>query len=250
MIGFGALDEDLIARVKEGDQEALGQLYERHFEDVVRYARSILRDTDDAYDACSEVFVTVMRKAGQYDTGATTPLRAWLFAIARNVTIDLARSRTRNRAKPWDPNELTEMCEHSEAGIAQDQPVVEHDFELLQWISDRDLAMLIGRLPIAQREALILRYHLGLNTKEIAHVMGRTPRAINDLDFRAKGFLEKRLRNLGREPQSFRREWTRRRLRRAPVLSARRFALVAPTLGVSAVLRNSASARQRGYYWT
>jgi RNA polymerase sigma-70 factor (ECF subfamily) len=228
-------DDRLIARVQVGDREAVALLYRRYFNDVSRYVRSIVRDSARTHDVCQEVFVTVMRKAHRYEPHAETPLLGWIFTIARNLSIDAIRARNRDPSVPWDPDELTEFgCVREESSNESRFPdlvrrlaAVEHDIPALRWVSDKDLAVLIRRLPDLQRAALTLRYQHGLDTTEIAEVLGCTPRAVNDLDFRAKRFLAERLKRLGRDALSFRREWLRLRMRRDPVLAARRYALTA-----------------------
>jgi RNA polymerase sigma-70 factor (ECF subfamily) len=229
-------------RVQQGDSDALAQLYKRHFDDVFSYARWMLRNHDDALDASNEIFITVMRRAGHYDPSTEVPVRGWLFALARNVIFDQGRARQRQRARSFDPAKLAELAESRGPAMEPSVAIVEHDLPSLSWITDADLAVFVSRLPDAQREALILRYQVGLDTDEIARVMDRTPRAINDLHFRARRFLAERVRNVGRDAKSFRREWSRRRLRRTSVLASRRYALTAAP-GVTATLGRGAATR-------
>lgn len=231
-------DEALIARIQAGDRQALEMLYRRYFDDVHAYARSIVRDSAAAAEICQDLFTAVMEKASRYEGQADTSLRRWLFTIVRNLSIDALRARGRDLSEPWNPAELTELGKDERQGspdLAQPVTAVEHDLPALRWISDKDLAVLITRLSEPQRQALTLRYRLGLKTEEIAEIMGCTPRAVNDLEFRARRFLVERLGNLGRDAVSFRREWQRMRYRRDPVLRGRRYALTASP-GVQALI--------------
>jgi RNA polymerase sigma-70 factor (ECF subfamily) len=220
-------EQALTERFQSGDWEALGELYRRYFGDLIRYARSLVRDPHEAQDLCNEAFLRAWRYAERYDCRRGT-FRAWLFCLAHNMIIE--RVRTRQRAVLQPAESIEELADSRQA-------LVEAELPMLEWISDRDLLMLIDRLSPDQREALVLRYQLGLDTREIAQVMGRSERAINDLDFRAKRFLAERLQRLGRDIKSFRREWTRVKVRRAPVTRARKFVLAAPAIQAPALQR-------------
>ena len=113
-------------------------------------------------------------------------------------------------------------------------------------MSDSDLAILVERLPLAQRQALVLRYALQLTTEEIAKVLDRSPRAVRLLQHRALRTLEDRLRTI-REPRTTQRDAMRVRPKPLPVLGWRRFALgpSGPPLGRAAAFTAlPASARR------
>ena len=69
----------------------LSEAWDRHAAELYGYAVRVLRDHDEADEALQETFVRAWRSAGRYD--ASRPLRPWLFAILRNVVIDLGRAR-------------------------------------------------------------------------------------------------------------------------------------------------------------
>jgi RNA polymerase sigma-70 factor (ECF subfamily) len=142
-------------------------------------------------------------------------VRAWLFTIARNHSIE--KLRRAKRLEVTDPADLDRKRE-------------DHDGQerwVLGWISDRDLMLFVERLPLAQRQVLVLRFMMELSTKEIAEVLERTEVDIRGLQHRALAFLRDRLAAVGRDSRG-QRARTVRRLRQAPVLRFRRFALRAP----------------------
>ncbi len=71
---------------------ALRAAYEAHGPDLYRFARRSLGDAGLAEDAVQEVFVRAWRASASYDP-ARASQRTWLYAILRNVVIDLARAR-------------------------------------------------------------------------------------------------------------------------------------------------------------
>jgi RNA polymerase sigma-70 factor (ECF subfamily) len=205
----------LVTRHQAGDREVFAELYMRYFDRVYSYLRLALDDEHAAEDTTQQVFMKVMEALPRYER-RTQPFRAWLFTIVRNHAIRYLEKR--GRMEVVDPVELTERRE--------DRTELEPPEALgaLGWISDREILMLIERLPVAQRQVLMLRYMMDLTTTDIAAVLGRSNEDVRALQSRALRFLQKRLTALGRTPP--RREPTigmTRRRTGAPVLRARRF---------------------------
>ena len=72
--------------------EALRSVYAAHGPELYRFARRSLGDAGLAEEAVQETFVRAWRASASYDP-ARSSQRTWLFAILRNVVIDLARAR-------------------------------------------------------------------------------------------------------------------------------------------------------------
>jgi len=76
--------------------DALRAAYDAHGAELYRFARRSLSDATLAEDAVQETFLRAWRASASYDP-ARASQRTWLFAILRNVVIDLARAR---RSRP------------------------------------------------------------------------------------------------------------------------------------------------------
>ena len=74
--------------------DALRAAYDAHGAELYRFARRSLADAGLAEDAVQEAFLRAWRASATYDP-ARASQRTWLFAILRNVVIDLARARRR-----------------------------------------------------------------------------------------------------------------------------------------------------------
>jgi RNA polymerase sigma-70 factor (ECF subfamily) len=72
--------------------EGLRALYAAHGAELYRFARRSLRDPGLAEEAVQETFLRAWRAADRFDERLGS-LRTWLFAIVRNVVIDLSRAR-------------------------------------------------------------------------------------------------------------------------------------------------------------
>jgi RNA polymerase sigma-70 factor (ECF subfamily) len=206
--------QELVARFKAGDTEAFAPLYEHYFDRVFSYLRLVLKGTDEAQDATQTVFLKVFEALPRYQP--RKPFEAWLFTIVRNTAFDVLRLTGR-----------IELEENEVINKRRERPVDDAAaLSVLEWIKDNDLSFLVERLPLAQRQVLLLRYLLDLTSAEAAKVMGRTAGDVRILQFRALRFLEDRLTSLGRAPTSSRKpDAMRAPMRHSQVLRERRFTL-------------------------
>lgn len=86
------------------DEEGVREAYAAHGAELYRFALRGLGDPGAAQDVVQETFVRAWRARDRFDPHLAG-LRVWLFGIARNVVIDLHRSRA---ARPW----LRELADH------------------------------------------------------------------------------------------------------------------------------------------
>jgi RNA polymerase sigma-70 factor (ECF subfamily) len=212
-------DEDLdtarlVTRIQAGESDLFVELYMRYFDRVYGYLRVVLDDPHEAEDAAQQAFLNAMAALPRYERRGQ-PFRAWLFTIVRNQSLNSLRERRR----PVDLVDPSELAYEHEI-VAPD----DHE-ETLSWISDRELVMLLERLPLAQRQALFLRFQLDLSAPAIAEIMERSADDVRMLQHRALRFLHDRLAALGRASEAVPRIRARGRLREATVLRARRFAI-------------------------
>src|ERR1700683_2056239 len=85
-----------LVRIATGDRNALQTVYRLTSAKLFGVCLRILGERSAAEDALQEVYMTVWRKAAQFDAGVASPM-TWLIAIARNRAIDLARARGSSR---------------------------------------------------------------------------------------------------------------------------------------------------------
>ena len=148
-------------------------LYRTHLRDVYSYAYYRVGNHHDAEDLTEQTFLQAYRhfeRAQRESDGR--PLRPWLIRIAHNLAANLYRDRSRRPQSPLD--------EHSPLATP-------HSTEDL--VSGRDeLARVlegVAKLPDDRREALIMRFALGMDNREIARALGRTDGATKVLLHRA-----------------------------------------------------------------
>jgi len=158
--------------------EEFTKLYRAHLRDVYSYAYYRVGNHHDAEDLTEQTFLQAYRhfeRAQRESKGR--PLRPWLIRIAHNLAANYYRDRSRRPQTPID-----------DAGPLS----APHTTEAL--VEDRDdLARILGqveRLPDDRREALIMRFALGMDNREIARALGRSDGATKVLLHRAVRQLE------------------------------------------------------------
>ena len=176
----------IVTRWQAGDRAVFAELYRRYFDRVYAYLRVALNDSHEAEDATQQVFIQMMEALGRYELRAT-PVRGWMFRIVRNHAISHARRSGRMRLE--EPSALDQRREARDEGGRSD---------VLEWMTDTDMVVLVERLPLAQRQVLLLRYMLDLSFQEIAEILYRSPEAVRQLHQRALDSLRGRLDALGR----------------------------------------------------
>ena len=209
----------LVCRIQAGDREAFASLYMRFFDRVYGYLRVALADRHEAEDLTQQVFLEVGEALHRYERRAV-PFRSWLFTIVRNTAIKHLRRQHRLDLVGEEP-----LVEMRESGGHSDG-----DTTALDWINDQDLMVFVERLPLAQRQVLLLRFMVGMSHAEIAQVLGRREDAVRAMQSRALGFLRQRLVAIGRAPKKAgRRAPTLAPIRQLRVLRERRYGLLSPS---------------------
>jgi RNA polymerase sigma-70 factor (ECF subfamily) len=155
-------ERDLVERAKR-DPNAFGELYDRHFQMIYRFAYSRVGDQGAAEDVTSEVFMKALRSIARYqDTGR--PFAAWLYQIANNAIADRYRS-----AKPTvDIDDVV--------GAAMPGPSLED--VAAQRHELRQIWSVVETLPGPQRTAMVLKFQEDLRIEDIAVAMGKSPGAV------------------------------------------------------------------------
>ncbi len=140
-------------KIVSGDGAALEALYRQMHKPIYFYALRLTGDPCAAEDVMQETFVAVMRKASVYR--AEGKGKAWLFTIAKNLTLDMLRRQ--NRVESFDVQPALPTAEdftvRSDAGIAALQMLdvlspKEKNIVLLRLLCDMTLTQIAKELDI------------------------------------------------------------------------------------------------------
>jgi len=152
-------DGQFVVRIRDGDLEALGELYNKYKTQVYRTALAITRDREAAEDILQEAFLKVYTYADRIDENV--PLGPWLY----RVTVNLAYSWA-SRVKRW-LHVLQYMFDRWTVSSQWNPEITAEEQERRQI-----LQRAIDALPPRHRVVIILYYLEDLSLKEIAYVTG------------------------------------------------------------------------------
>jgi RNA polymerase sigma-70 factor (ECF subfamily) len=173
MQSMSADEKALIQAAQQGDDEACTVLYNRHYDAIYRYCYYRVGNKDLAQDLTSEVFVRMIDKLDTFKARGR-PLLAWLYTIARNLTIDVQRRQGKTVLKPL--NEASDLHTGDE-----EDPSRGMDRKL----EAKCLAAALRHLTEEQRQVIILKFMEDLNNSQVAVILGKTEGAVKSLQHRA-----------------------------------------------------------------
>jgi len=156
--------QEIARGLRRRDPDLLDRLIQQYHYRLLRYLLMLTANQETAEDLFQETWVRVLEKGRQYD--ARWKFEAWLFTIARHLTIDFLRRR--------QPQSLDALLDPGEG----ERPMELHDPEgttpfeaAAQSEEARHVASLLLRLPASYREVLVLRFQEDLDFGEIASIV-------------------------------------------------------------------------------
>ena len=141
------LIQELVRRARAGEREAFDELYRLHRDWVYGLAWRFTGVEADALDVLQEAFLYLVRKLPELELRAR--LTTLLYPVVKHLSADARRRRGR--------------FEDGEALLASLEARSE---------TPRELGPLVGSLPEAQREVVLLRFADDFSIEEIAHALG------------------------------------------------------------------------------
>ena len=195
------LDDDLLARrIANGDEVAFVTAYDRHANFVFGSLVRFLGDRETASEVVQDAFMTLWRRAGQFDARAGSML-TWLLASARPRAID--RLRAEGRRPVRDAVRLDVLASDGDASAARAETPPElvagtstdpSTVASRRWVQSV-VRTGISSLPEHEREVIVLGYAQDLSQSQIAErlewplgtVKSRTRRALAQLRLQLAG---------------------------------------------------------------
>jgi RNA polymerase sigma-70 factor (ECF subfamily) len=174
-----------IARgLRRRDPDLLDRLIEQYQHQLLRYLVYLSGNRELAEDLFQETWIRVLERGHQYD--GQHEFSTWLYAVARNLTIDYLRKKS-----PVSLDGLMEDEDHAPMEPVDAHPmawevVAQHEQ------AERIGAALIG-IPAEYRETVVLRFQEGLALEEIATVTGAKLGTVKSRLYRGLNLLMSRL---------------------------------------------------------
>jgi len=174
--------DEAVARAIAGDGRAFDEIYRALSGPVYSYLVTQVRRREDAEDLTGQVFLEAMRGVRSF-TGDSSAFRGWLFRIAHNRAVDLARRLARRPEANLD-----------EAEAIPDEIATED--RALTGVAYTQVWRAVQALPEQQRRVIVLRLGAGLTSREIAEALGKRLGTVKALQHRALVTLSKTLKDL------------------------------------------------------
>ena len=155
--------------------------YRQHLRDIYNYTYYRTGNHHDAEDLTTQTFIQAYRhfdRAQRESNGR--PLRPWLIRIAHNLAANYYRDRSRKPTSVLDEAEVV-------SDALDTEQLVEGREEVMRVLEA------VRSLPGDRREAMIMRFALGMDNREIARALGRSEGATKVLIHRAIKQLEQEL---------------------------------------------------------
>ncbi len=158
-------DPVFLKRLQAGDERAWEALLQQWQQPLYRYLCYTLSDAEQASDILGETLVALVQAIQNFD--GRVALSTFIFKIASNKTIDYWRKKkVTTRLLSWE--------------LSVDGPNSQR----------LELQEALATLPEEYRQALLLRYHIGLSVTEVAEVLGKSYKATESLLSRGRKRLK------------------------------------------------------------
>ncbi len=174
-------DTPLVLRAIGRDQEAFGELYDRHVVRVYRHIYYMVGNATEAEDLTAQAFMKAWEAIERYQIRGA-PFVSWLLRIAHNLGVSHLRSR----------KETSEVHE----GIVDTKSRRDPESAYEQTAEEELVREAIMHLREEQRQVIILRFIEDLDYREVADIIGKSVAAIRVIQHRALNSLRKQMKVL------------------------------------------------------
>ena len=174
-------DTPLVLRAIRRDQEAFGELYDRHVVRVYRHIYYMVGNAAEAEDLTAQAFLRAWEAIERYQVRGA-PFVSWLLRIAHNLGVSYLRSKR-------DSSELHD-------GIVDTKERRDPEWSYQQTAEEELVREAILTLREEQRQVIILRFIEDLDYKEVAEIIGKSVAAIRVIQHRALNSLRKQMKLL------------------------------------------------------
>lgn len=179
----------LIKRAQEGDGAAFEALVQMHDRQVLKLARQMLNNLEDAQDVYQEIFIKVFRSlpSFRFESGFAT----WLYRIVINQCLNYRQWRSRRRFLSFDsPHEDTETGANylpPDKGPDPEKAALNQELR-------REIALAMESLSDKQRAVFVLRHFHDQKLQDIAKTLGCAEGTVKNYLFRATQRMQEKLR--------------------------------------------------------
>ncbi len=177
-----------MTRIRERDQMALEQLYDRYERVVYSFAYRIVNDAMAAEEVVQELFLRIWNYGERYEANQGK-LTTWMFVITRNIAVDMLRRKSvRDKDAPIETEVLQQFTDET-ADTAQ---------EVERRAESEEMKQALNVLSVDQKHVIELIYYQGLTQQEVAEKHGIPLGTVKSRVRLAMKQLKRRLTDAGR----------------------------------------------------
>lgn len=171
-------DTPLVLRAIQRDQDAFGELYDRHVVRVYRHIYYMVGNAAEAEDLTAQTFLRAWEAIERYQVRGA-PFVSWLLRIAHNLGVSYLRSK----------RESSQLHD----GLVDDKLRRDPEWSFQQTAEEEMVREAILHLREEQRQVIILRFIEDLEYPEVAEIIGKSVAAIRVIQHRALNALRKQM---------------------------------------------------------
>lgn len=170
-------ESQLLARARQNDPQALGEIYDAYSPGLFAYACRMLRDAQTTEECVGDTFYRFLHSLRR-GMGPHTHLKAYLYQTAHNWVTDYYRRQ---------PAVISTLTEELAAEQIGPEKLASQAIE-----QERVRAALLSLTP-DQRQVILLKFYEGWENEMIADALHKPLGAVKSLQHRALGALRRRL---------------------------------------------------------
>ncbi|NGP89813.1 RNA polymerase sigma-70 factor [Fodinibius halophilus] len=161
-------EEQLVEKIREGNQQAFERLFFEYFFDLCSYALQITKSNEQAKDVVQEVFYKIWKRRRNWSV--YTSIKAYLFRSVRNEALNLINKRGRREKLKEQLSDTTEKYTSKQSTQKN-----EGDEKLIKAVWN-----VVKEMPQRRRSVFVLHRKHGLSYKEIAEVLDITRKTVEN----------------------------------------------------------------------
>ena len=170
-------------RFLEGDDDGIVEIIKDHKDGLMLYLNSFVQNIHLAEDLTEDTFVKLIARRPRFSGKST--FKTWLYSIGRNVALDFLRRNAKA---------ATVSAEEAMVLIADEVDVARN---YLQTERKLQVHEAMKQLNKEYRQVLVLTFFEGFKNEQVASIMGKSKKQIENLVYRAKLSLKSELEKEG-----------------------------------------------------
>ncbi len=156
-------------------QDFVEEIYNQYKVPLLCVIRKYIVEKDACEDVFQEVIIRIIQNVDLLSRLPRPKLEAYIFLVARGVSIDYLRSASKEEISIESDYVLDLLSRDNRQVATQSDP-----------IRKADIIIMMEKIPVEEKILLIGKYYLGLSTKELIDFVGGSPATIRSKVFRAR----------------------------------------------------------------